>query len=78
MSATFCDPSGCTGNLGFAKKPGETVAQPGDSGGPVYNRYTDPQGAIRGMIIARNTPSDVFFHKVLAIESVLGVTVATS
>lgn len=77
MSGTFCDP-GCTPNLGYGEKPGYVIAQGGDSGGPVYNRFSTSNAAIRGMIIARDNPWNVYFHKISRIEDRLGVTVSTS
>lgn len=80
LNATACTQSGCTPNLMYAKKPGEVIAQGGDSGGPVYNRFGDSNAAARGMIKAGLQSGGDFFyaHKIVAIKNHLNITVVTS
>jgi hypothetical protein len=74
--ARLCDPSGCTPNLFRAAKPGETVGRGGDSGAPVYNRFSNATAAIRGMEIGGTRPTNIYAHKVSTITRHLNVAVA--
>ncbi len=78
MSGTLCD-GGCTPNLGVAEDPnGRTVGQGGDSGAPIYNRWSNSRAAIRGMEIGGTAPDNIYFHKISRMESILGMSVAHS
>lgn len=77
-NSLFCDLSGCTGGLVKAQRMGVTLAETGDSGGPVYTRSGATNAFINGMIIAGQPLGVVLFHKVSDVERQLGVTVATS
>jgi hypothetical protein len=77
-NSQFCDLSGCTGNLVTAQRIGVTLAEFGDSGGPVYTRSGVADAFINGMIIAGRPLGIVMFHKVSTVETQLGVTVATT
>jgi hypothetical protein len=77
VNARFCDAAGCTPNLIRAVKPGERIVRPGDSGGPVYNRFGSDNAAIRGMIIAGNTGGAgdrMWAHKVSTVRNHLNVS----
>lgn len=64
---------GCRSNLFRGVRYGTTVARGGDSGGPVYNRWSGDTAAIRGMIIGRTQVHNVYAHKVRAINQHLNV-----
>ena len=79
MSATLCDYQGCTGNLGFAEdENGRTISGPGDSGAPVYSRWSGNTAPIRGMLIGNSAADNFYFHKISRMESVLSMDVAHS
>jgi len=53
LTAKFCDNAGCTTFLASGRRANDTVVvRPGDSGGPVYLRFSDAEAGIRGMVIA--------------------------
>jgi hypothetical protein len=75
LNGTYCDSSGCTPSLAVGRKGGTTVVRGGDSGGPVYNRFSNDNAAIRGMIIAfTNGGAKGYFHKVNTIKNELGIS----
>ena len=79
MNSTLCDYQGCTGNLGFAEdENGRTIASPGDSGAPVYQRIGNSNAKIVGMLIGRSAADNFYFHKISQVETVLEVAVAHS
>ena len=82
LNNQFCDSSGCTNGLRIAVRPdGQTIAQPGDSGGPIYSGLSNNRAMIRGIIVAGNhsAPFDeVWFHSVAAVEAGTNSTVATA
>jgi hypothetical protein len=68
------NPRTCTRNLVAGRRGGDTVARPGDSGGPVYTARRNRGAAIRGMIIGYGDFGDtVLFHNVGTIKEKLGV-----
>jgi hypothetical protein len=76
-NAFFCiGPFLCIGNLTYGEKPGSTIAQPGDSGGPVYWQTGAATAGISGTMIAINNPSTIFFHKMTTIQANMGITPA--
>ncbi|SMD24912.1 chymotrypsin family serine protease [Kibdelosporangium aridum] len=77
-SGTACDEFGCTSGLMVGRRPGVTIVQGGDSGGPVYSQSGTADAIIRGMIIGEASPDTVLMHKISDVESGLGVTVATA
>jgi hypothetical protein len=77
MCATFCDASGCTGNLEIAEDPLRVIGQGGDSGAPVYKNK--PNGRAHSPVeIAGTAPTNVYFRKIWRMEAVLGMSVAHS
>ncbi|MEX2323651.1 MAG: hypothetical protein WEA29_07785 [Acidimicrobiia bacterium] len=79
MSGELCDALGCTPNLGIAEDPaGRTVGQGGDSGAPIYTRWSNNRAQIHGMEIGGTAPTNVYFHKISRMESILGMSVAHS
>lgn len=77
--ATFCDdpgdPNTCTPNLIRGRRGGDIVVREGDSGGPVYNRFSGDDAAIRGMIIAfRDSGAAGLFHKISTMKDQLGIS----
>jgi len=78
---TACDATACTTGLAIGSRPGVVIAQPGDSGAPIYLRTANDGAIIRGMNIgapAGFPPTGfIAFHRVTQIEAGLGVTVST-
>lgn len=80
---TWCYLTGCRENLTIATRPGVTIAQPGDSGGPTYQRSGSNSAIITGMIVGGPCsagPCDtVHYHPVKGvIETLYGMTTKTS
>lgn len=65
-----------TRNLTAGRRTGVTIAQQGDSGGPVYQPSGSTGAIINGMVVGRVSHDEVCFHKVSSVETQLGVTVA--
>ncbi|MGH1490959.1 MAG: hypothetical protein ACRBK7_16460 [Acidimicrobiales bacterium] len=76
----LCDSAGCTHNLITAERSGG-IAQPGDSGGPMYQGLSGNRARIRGQIVGgpcQGLCDTVWFHTVAQVENGVGATVATA
>lgn len=85
LSATACDGSGdCTTYLGRGRRNGSTLAQGGDSGGPVYYpNPNEPRANIRGTVVGgefvpATNSVDVFWERYESISNHLNVTIAAA
>jgi streptogrisin D len=57
LDASYCDGSGCTTFLMSGRRADDgTTVRPGDSGGPVYLRFSGGEAGIRAMVIAGGDP----------------------
>lgn len=76
-NATLCS-GGCTPNLFYSKKPGDTIRAPGDSGAPLYIRPTTTTAGIKGIHIGGGSPDESYAHKISTIKSHLNISVSQS
>jgi len=51
LNAQLCDASGCTYGLFSARRDTDVIVRGGDSGAPVYLRFSGAEAGIRGMVI---------------------------
>ncbi|GAA1761576.1 hypothetical protein GCM10009795_005030 [Nocardioides hankookensis] len=80
LSATLCDPAGCTTYLGAGRKETDAIAaRGGDSGAPVYLRFSNAEAGIRGMLIGGGDGGRrMFFERYDSIANHLNVHIYTN
>lgn len=79
LTASACDSSGCTTYLGRGKRDdGAIIVREGDSGAPIYHRWSDGTAGVRGTVVGGDQGgARVYFERWNSIKNHLGVSIVT-